>query len=222
MALTDALKTLLIETAKSLKGSARRLLMARTVKALGPGGHQRAAHERRGGRRTMRKGLRALASGVRCLDAFRLRGRKRAAEPLPTRLTARRALGDSQSQVDPQCRSHRLSTRLTAAAGRRKLSAHKGSLDATRPTAATIGTKVKEGGDYPQQVAPSQPQKNSRQPPPSATRERRSSGRPMPRRRGDASPWRPKRPSKAVRVRGVARAASRPLPPTTTFTPMRP
>jgi hypothetical protein len=47
MELTDSLKTLLIETAKSLKGSARRLFMARTVKELGPGGQQRAARELR-------------------------------------------------------------------------------------------------------------------------------------------------------------------------------
>jgi len=37
--LPDSLKTLPIETAKSLKGSARRLFMAHTVKELGPGGH---------------------------------------------------------------------------------------------------------------------------------------------------------------------------------------
>ena len=39
MELTDSLKTLLIETAKSLKGSVRRLFMAHTGKELGPGGH---------------------------------------------------------------------------------------------------------------------------------------------------------------------------------------
>ena len=43
MELTDSLKILLIETAKSLTGSARRLFMARTVKELGRGGQQRAA-----------------------------------------------------------------------------------------------------------------------------------------------------------------------------------
>ena len=64
MELTDSLKTLLIETAKSLKGSARRVFMARTVKELGPGGQQRAARELRWGRMTIRKGMRELASGV--------------------------------------------------------------------------------------------------------------------------------------------------------------
>src|SRR5215510_15387724 len=87
MELTDSLKTLLIETAKSLKGSARRLFMARTVKALGPGGQQRAARELGWGRMTIRKGLRELASGVSCIDAFNLRGRKRAEQHLPNLLT---------------------------------------------------------------------------------------------------------------------------------------
>src|SRR5262245_65543380 len=78
MELTDSLKTLLIETAKSLKGSARRLFMARTVKELGPGGQQRAARALRWGRMTIRKGLHELDSGVICIDAFTRRGRKRA------------------------------------------------------------------------------------------------------------------------------------------------
>jgi hypothetical protein len=87
MELTDSLKTLLIETAKSRKGSARRFFMARTVKELGPGGQPRAARERRWGRRTMRKGRHELDRGVPCVDAFALRGRKRAAEHLPNLLT---------------------------------------------------------------------------------------------------------------------------------------
>jgi hypothetical protein len=57
MELTDSLKPLLIETAKSLKGSARRFFMAPTVKELGPGGQQRAARELRWGRMTIRIGF---------------------------------------------------------------------------------------------------------------------------------------------------------------------
>jgi hypothetical protein len=170
MELTDSLKTLLIETAKSLKGSARRLFMARTVKELGPGGQQRAARELRWGRMTIRKGMRELASGVSCIDAFSLRGRKRAEAHLPNLLTDIRALVDSQSQADPQFRSHRLYTRLTAAEVRRQLIAHKGYLEATLPTAETIGTKLNELGYYPQKVAKSQPQKKPRKPTPSSTK----------------------------------------------------
>ena len=173
MELTDSLKTLLIETAKSLKGSARRLLMARTVTELGPGGQQRAARELRWGRMTIRKGRRELDSGIICVDAFALRGRKRAEEHLPNLLTDLQAIVDSQSQADPQCRSNRLYTRLTAAEVRRRLSTQKGYLEAALPTAETIGTKLNGLGYYPQKVAKSQPQKNSRKPMPSSTRSRR-------------------------------------------------
>jgi hypothetical protein len=170
MELTDSLKTLLIETAKSLKGSARRLFMARTVKELGPGGQQRAARELRWGRMTIRKGMRELATGVICIDAFALRGRKRAEAHLPNLLTDMQAIVDSQSQADPQFRSHRLYTRLTAAEVRRQLIAQKGYPDAVLPTAETLGTKLNELGYYPQKVAKSQPQKNSPKPTRSLTR----------------------------------------------------
>ena len=164
MELTDSLKTLLIETAKSLKGSARRLFMARTVKELGPGGQQRAARELRWGRMTIRKGMHELDSGVICLDAFTRRGRKRAEEHLPDLLTDIQAIVDSQSQADPQFRTTRLYTRLTAAEVRRQLIAQKGYSEAALPTAETIGTKLNELGYYPQKVARSQPQKNSQKP----------------------------------------------------------
>jgi len=160
MELTDTLKTLLIETAKSLKGSPRRLFMARTVKELGRGGQQRAARELGWGRMTIRKGLQELESGLNCLDAVRLRGRKRAEVYLPNLLTDITAIVDSQSQADPQFRTTRLYTRLTAAEVRRQLIAQKGYTDAELPTAETIGTKLNHLGYYPQKVAKRQPQKN--------------------------------------------------------------
>ena len=167
--LTDSLKTLLIETAKALKGNARRLFMARTVKELGPGGQQRAARELRWGRMTIRKGLHELDSGVSCLDAFALRGRKRVEVHLPNLLTDIQAIVDSQSQADPQFRSNRLYTRLTAPEVRRQLIAHKGYSDTVLPTAETIGTKLNALGYYPQKVAKSQPQKNFQKLTPSST-----------------------------------------------------
>jgi hypothetical protein len=89
---------------------------------------------------TMRQGVHALDSGVLCVDAFALRGRKRAEVPLPNLRTDIPAIVESPSQADPQCRPPRLSTRLTAAEVRRQLLAHKGSPDAVLPTAETIGT----------------------------------------------------------------------------------
>ena len=170
MELTDSLKTLLIETAKSLKGSARRLFMARTVKELGPGGQQRAARALGWGRMTIRKGMRELDSGILCVDGFRLRGRKRAEDHLPNLLTDIRAIVDGQSQTDPQFRTNRLYTRLTAAEVRRQLIAQKGYTDTALPTLATISTKLNALGYYPQTVAKSRPQKKSQKPMPSSPR----------------------------------------------------
>ncbi len=65
MELTDSLKTLFIDTAKTLKGSARRVFMARTVKELGTGGQRRAERELGWSRVTIRKGTRELESVCR-------------------------------------------------------------------------------------------------------------------------------------------------------------
>jgi len=161
MELTDSLKTMLIETARSLKGSARRLFMARTVKELVYAGQQRAARELGWGRMTIRKGLRELDSGLVCLDAFALRGRKRAEDHLSDLLTDIKAVVDSQSQADPQFRTNRLYTRLTAAEVRRQLMAQKGYTDDQLPAAETIGAKLNHLGYYPQKVAKRLPKKSA-------------------------------------------------------------
>ncbi len=75
MELTDSLKSLFLETAKTLKGSARRIFMARTVKELGSGGQRRAERELGWNRATIRKGTHELESGLRCVDNFAARGR---------------------------------------------------------------------------------------------------------------------------------------------------
>src|SRR4029453_11764993 len=179
MELTDSLKALFIETAKSLQGSARRLFMARTVKELGAGGQRRAERELGWGRMTIRKGTHELESGFTCLDAFAARGRKRVEAHLPPLLPAIQAIVDSQRQADPQFRTHRLYTRLSAAEVRHPLMAQKGYADAALPTVQTITTKLNALGYYPQKVAKSQPQKKSPKPTPSSRREPRATTPPM-------------------------------------------
>src|SRR5215471_689285 len=105
MELTDSLQALFMETARSLKGSARRLFMARPVTELGPGG-QRHAERALGWRRvTIRQGPHELASGCTCLDAVVARGRQPVEAHLPTGLRDMQTIVDSQSQTDPQLRT---------------------------------------------------------------------------------------------------------------------
>lgn len=170
MDLTDSLTSLFIETAKTLKGSARRLFMARTVKELGAGGQRRAEQQLGWNRQTIRKGMHELQRGVICLDNFTGRGRKRAEEHLPNLLTDIAAIVDAQSQADPQFRSNRLYTRLTAAEVRRQLIAQKGYSDAELPSERTIATKLTALGYYPSKVAKTQPQKRYPRPTPSSTK----------------------------------------------------
>jgi hypothetical protein len=170
MELTDTLKTLFIATAKALKGSERRLFMARTVKELGHGGQRRAERDLGWNRQTIRKGMRELDRGVRCLDALTLRRRKRAEDHLPHLLDDIKALVDSQSQTDPRFRTTRLYTRLTAAEVRRQLIAQKGYADAELPTERTIASKLTALGYYPTKVAKIQPQKRYPRLTPSSTR----------------------------------------------------
>jgi len=169
MELTDSLKSLFIDTAKQLKGSARRRFMARTVKALGPGGASRAERELGWHRKTIRKGTHEVESGITCLDAFGARGRKRAEEHLPNLLVDLKAIVDGQSQTDPQFKTSRLSTRLTATQARCQLIAKFGYREEELPTATTIATKLNQLGYYPTKVAKSKPKKSSRPPMPSSS-----------------------------------------------------
>ena len=170
MELTESLKLLLQETAQQLHGSARRIFMAKTVRELGVGGQRRAERELGWSRMTIRKGRHEVESGIRCVDGFALRGRKRAEEHLPHLLEDLRAIADSQSQADPQFRTTRLYTRLSAAEVRRQLIAQKGYTEAELPTAETIGAKLNALGYTLTKVAKTQPQKKSPRPTPSSNR----------------------------------------------------
>jgi hypothetical protein len=168
--LTEPIKALLREAARALTGSERRRFLARTVEQLGPGGQRRAERELGWSRVTIRKGQRELASGMTCVDAFALRGRKRAEAHLPTLLADLEAIVSGQSQADPTFRTTRLYTRLTAGEVRRQLIAQHGYRDEQLPCVQTIGAKLNALGYYPQTVAKTQPQKSSPKPTPSSPR----------------------------------------------------
>lgn len=161
MELSAELKTAYIATAKVLKGHERRLFMARIVKSFGPGGARFAERELGWGRKTIRKGMRELDSGIRCVDSYHARGRKRAEAHLPHLLEDIRAIVDSESQTDPTFQTQRLYTRLSAAEVRRQLIAQKGYSDEELPSAETIRVRLNEMGYCLRTVRKTQPQKNS-------------------------------------------------------------
>ncbi len=152
-------KELFIAVAKQLKGSDRRLFMARIVNLLGHGGQSYAERELGWNRRTIRKGLQEVASGVVQKDNFAARGRKRAEEHLPNLLQDIEEIVDGWSQTDPTFRTTRLYTRITAKEVRRQLITQKGYSDEELPVEATLSNKMNDLGYRLRAVKKSQPQK---------------------------------------------------------------
>ncbi len=94
MEMTDELKVFLNETACTLKGSARRVFMARAVRDLGEGGQRRAERELGWNRVQVRKGRHELESGITCVDGFALRARKSVSTNPPAPRSRFRPNGD--------------------------------------------------------------------------------------------------------------------------------
>src|SRR3954465_15950294 len=105
---------ILIDAARALKASQRRLFMAKTVAAMGRGGRIWAEAHLGWNRETIRKGMHEFRTGMTCVDASHCRRRKPAEGPLPRLLEDIRAIADGQSQADPKFRTRRLFTRISA------------------------------------------------------------------------------------------------------------
>jgi hypothetical protein len=146
MKVSEIEKALSIETAKQLHGHARRLYMARVVKALGEGGQLLASQQFGWNRNTIRKGVRELETGFICYDNYTARGRQRSEERLPQLLNDLSAIAEQHSQTDPKFQSTRLYLRLSAASVRTQLIEQKGYLDEQLPSEEIIRQRLNELG----------------------------------------------------------------------------
>ena len=101
--------------ARRLTGYQRRLFQAEVVTAL-CGGNARQAEYRFGwGRETVEKGLHEQQHGLRCLEDFAAKGRKRSEEKDPQLAADIRAIVEPQSYADPELKSSRRYSNLSAA-----------------------------------------------------------------------------------------------------------
>jgi hypothetical protein len=101
--------------AKRLTGYQRRLFQAEVATAL-CGGNARHAERRFGwGRETVEKGLHELEHGVRCLENFAARGRRRSEEKDPQLAADIRAIVAPHTYADPELKSSRRYSNLSAA-----------------------------------------------------------------------------------------------------------
>jgi len=146
MQVSAAEKEMYIETAKHLKGHAKRVYMARVVKILGRGGQAYANREFGWDRKTIRKGTRELETGLICYDNFAARGRKRVEEHLPNLLDDIKTIADQHSQTDPKFQSTRLYLRLSAASVRQQLIDQELYTDEQLPGEETIRQRLNDLG----------------------------------------------------------------------------
>ena len=107
--------------AKRLTGHQRRLFMAEVATALCDGSARQAERRFGWGREAVAKGLQESRSGMRCLEDFAARGRRRSEDKDPRLAADIRAVVEPQSYADPELRSERHYTNLTAAEVREAL-----------------------------------------------------------------------------------------------------
>jgi hypothetical protein len=123
--------------ARRLTGYQRRLFQAEAATEL-CGGCARRAERRFGwGRDTVEKGLHELRQGVRCLEDFAARGRRRSEDQDPRLAADIRAIVEPHTYADPELKSPRRYTNLSAAEVRDALIA-KGYLPKALPSERTM------------------------------------------------------------------------------------
>ena len=159
MKLTEPVIAFLNKTAAAIKGSVRRAFMADTVEQLGYGGQTMAEVKLGWARTTIRLGQREKQSGIQCIPAYNMRGRKPVEFHLPNLLKDIKEIVDEFSQTDPQFRNKRLYTRLTVKELRHQLITYKGYSSESLPGNETLRLRMNKLGFILKKVEKSKPLK---------------------------------------------------------------
>ena len=118
---TECLDALICSGARRLSGYQRRLFMAEVATELCEGSARQAERRFGWGRETVLKGLHEARRGIRCLENFVARGRLRSEEKDPQLAADIRAIVEPHTYADPELKSSRRYTNLSAAEVRQAL-----------------------------------------------------------------------------------------------------
>jgi Rhodopirellula transposase DDE domain len=111
----DQYDPLLRLAARRLTGHQRRLFQAQVCLTLCDGNPRQAERRFGWGRQTVQRALHELQSGVRCLENFAARGRRRSEDQDPQLAQDIQAIVEPHSYADPELQSARRYSNLTAA-----------------------------------------------------------------------------------------------------------
>lgn len=123
--------------ARSLTGHRRRVFQAEVTRAPCAGRARRAERRFGWGRANVGTGLHERDSGIRCVESFGTRGSPRSEDANPQLAADIRDLVEPHTQADPELRSERRYTNLSAREVRERLQAEKGYAAADLPSERT-------------------------------------------------------------------------------------
>jgi hypothetical protein len=159
MELSEKVIDTIKDAAKALTGFKRRRFQAKVTLRFLDGSARKAERVFGWGRRTVRKGLKELETGFRCIDNYQARGNKKTEEKLPNLEQDIKDLVDPHSQAEPRFRNSLSYTRFTAKAVRRALIDEKGYTDEQLPTVRTISNILNRLGYCLRRVKKTEPVK---------------------------------------------------------------
>lgn len=135
-------------------------------------------------RETVRTGLGEWRTGVRCLENFSARGRRKSEERDPELAREIQVIVEPASQADPKFQTPLAYTRVTAAAVHQQLAARRADAGRPLPAERTLYNILNRMGYCLRRVRKTAPQKKSSKPTPSSTTSARSTyGSPRNRKR---------------------------------------
>jgi hypothetical protein len=144
--LSDQIKATFRDAAQKLTGWKKRAFMANVALEYFAGSARQTEAYLGWNRRSVQLGLDERRSGIRCVDNYGARGRKRTEALQPTLEADIRALVDGQAQADPKLKSTFTYARISARAVREALMTEKGYAEEDLPERHTIGTMLNRFG----------------------------------------------------------------------------
>jgi hypothetical protein len=167
--LTESVVETIRLAARKLTGFARRQFQAEMAVKYCEGHPRRAEDVFGWGREAVNTGLNELRTGIRCVEDFSARGRRKTEEVAPELVPQIHALVEPLSQADPKFQTPLAFTRMTAKAVHQHLQADAVKTGRPVPAERTVYDILNRLGYRLRRVRKTKPQKNFLKPTPSST-----------------------------------------------------
>ena len=176
--LTESVKDTIQSAVRKLTGFQRRQFQAEVAIKYCRSNPRRAERMFGWGRDAVNTGLHELRTGIRCVENYSTRGRRKSEESSPELVREIHALVEAKTQADPKFQTPLAYTRITAKAVHERLLANAAEDGRHVPAERTVYDVLNRLGYRPRRVQKTKPQRKSRKPTPSSTTCGQSTRRP--------------------------------------------